>query len=794
VLGPSDVLDPLPALDPHFELVAASDPARLADGAGATQAPAVLLVDTLATDPLGAVAALVEHPALQALPWMLMLRDADLDLQVAAFEAGAADCIELATPLPLWRARIDACLRRHGSVPDATLPDSHRLHDELATMARLHALAARLQQQTDLLTALDDVLRETCDVSGADFGNVQLLDPASAELRIVVQQGLEPVFLEHFSRVGIADGSACGRALRQGCRVVIADVREDEEFAAHRELAEAAGIRGVQSTPLLCRRGELLGVLSTHYRAPYRPGAHELRMLDLFARHAAYAVERARSADALSDSEARYRTLFDSVDQGVCVIEMLFDGDRPVDYLFVEVNRMFESQTGLADVVGRRISELAPGHEAHWFEIYGRVARTGESIRFQQQASALERHYDVFAMRVGVPGQNRVAVLFNDITLRQRAENLLRESSRRKDEFLGTLAHELRNPLAPLRNGLELIRRAPGDTALIEKARAMMDRQLAHMIRLVDDLVDASRITLGKLDLRRQRIDLASAIRNAIETVRPLVDAAGQQLDVDMPEVPLIVDADLTRLSQVFANLLNNASKYTPPGGHLRLSMQSDDGSARVSVRDDGIGIRADMLERVFEMFAQADRSLENARGGLGIGLSLVQRLVGMHGGHVSARSDGPGRGSEFIVELPLAGAQADDGGSASPAALPVQRGRRVLVADDNREAAASLTDLLSLMGHDARVAHDGLEAMDLFARFRPDMVILDLGMPHMNGLETARRLRSQPGGKEVMLVALTGWGQLHDREQSRDAGFDLHLVKPIDMPALERLLSQRAA
>jgi signal transduction histidine kinase len=378
-----------------------------------------------------------------------------------------------------------------------------------------------------------------------------------------------------------------------------------------------------------------------------------------------------------------------------------------------------------------------------------------------------------------------------DITERKRAEEALQEADRRKSEFLAMLAHELRNPLAPLRNGLQIIRLAKEDAGAVDQARAMMERQLSQMIRLIDDLLDLYRVSNGKVELRRQRLDVAAAVQDALETSRPLIEAAGQELTVTLPPRPTYVDGDRTRLAQVFANLLNNSAKYTPKGGHIRLAVERQGSDVVVTVRDDGIGIPAEMLPKIFEMFTQVGRSLDRSQGGLGIGLSLVQKLVEMHGGRVEAHSDGPGRGSEFVVRLPLLlvrprspQGNGDGNGDGCPSRY------RILVVDDNEDSAQSLALMLKIMGHDARAAYDGGTAVEDAAAFRPDVVLLDLGLPRLNGYEACRRIRELPGGREMLIIAQTGWGQEEDKCRSKEAGFNFHLVKPIDAADLEKLLA----
>jgi PAS domain S-box-containing protein len=369
---------------------------------------------------------------------------------------------------------------------------------------------------------------------------------------------------------------------------------------------------------------------------------------------------------------------------------------------------------------------------------------------------------------------------------------VLREEDRRKTEFLAVLAHELRNPLAPIRNGLQVMKLAGDNPQQREQARTMMERQLQHLVRLVDDLLDLNRISRGKIQLRKERIALVSVVNIALETCEPLVKEQNDELTVTLPDEPLYVDADKTRLAQVVCNLVSNAVKYSDPGSRIGLIVQREANEAVIGVKDTGVGIPSHLLLKVFDMFMQVDRSLEKTQGGLGIGLTVVKRLVEMHGGKVEARSEGLGKGSEFLIRLPVvqppAHEQAREGASQPPRQTAHYR---ILVADDNVDSASSLAMMLTLMGHEVRTAHDGLEAVEAASEFRPDMILLDIGMPKLNGYDACRRIREQPGGKEVAIFALTGWGQEEDKRRSQDAGFNDHLVKPVELAALEKLLTE---
>ena len=381
-----------------------------------------------------------------------------------------------------------------------------------------------------------------------------------------------------------------------------------------------------------------------------------------------------------------------------------------------------------------------------------------------------------------------------NITERRRVEHALREADRRKDEFLATLAHELRNPLAPIRNSLEILKRADDDVELLRRSRDTIERQLGHMVRLVDDLLDVSRITRDKIELRRSRVELKTVLSQAVETVRPLIEEKQHALEYRLPETPLYLEADPVRLAQIFSNLLNNACKFMESGGRITVRAEQLDGEAVVAVGDSGPGIEADKIDNIFEMFSQVDTSLSRSSGGLGIGLTLVKRLVEMHGGQVAARSEGPGKGSEFTVRLPamaaVAEAASEDAGHGAGESLY----HRILVVDDNRDGAESLAMLLRMNGHDTRLAYDGFEAVEAARQFRPQLILLDIGLPGLNGFDACRRIRSEDWGRDIMMVALTGWGQDQDRRKSREAGLDAHLVKPVDYQALIRLLAELPA
>ncbi|MCC2970784.1 ATP-binding protein [Massilia sp. IC2-476] len=495
-----------------------------------------------------------------------------------------------------------------------------------------------------------------------------------------------------------------------------------------------------------------------------------------------------------------YSKLIESMDNGFCLVDIMYDEDgKPVDYRFLDINPAFEAQTGLVGARGKYVRELVPGlTDTHWAELYSTVALSGKPLRLVEEPSPLGRWFNIYATRVGDPALGKVAVLFTDVTESRRTRDDLRSlasdlanENRRKTEFLATLAHELRNPLAPLRTGLDLLRMAGATPP--PRVHEMMDRQLNQLVHLIDDLLDIARINSGKVQLRRERIALRDVIDSAVETASPLIRAAGHTLDVSVPEAPLVLDADPARLAQVLSNLLTNAAKYTPAGGRISIAVDSDRERVRIAVTDTGIGIPADALPGVFDMFSQVSRNMGRAQGGLGIGLSLVRSLVEMHEGTVRAESAGEGQGSSFIVELPLAAAappQAQAPSRADAAAIGAGRSLRILVADDNIDAAKTIKALLQASGHEVDAVHDGRRALELALAAHYDLAILDIGMPGLSGYEVAAALRGSAGRPDIYLAALTGWGSEEDQARARAAGFDAHLTKPASLAELQRLLA----
>jgi PAS domain S-box-containing protein len=513
-------------------------------------------------------------------------------------------------------------------------------------------------------------------------------------------------------------------------------------------------------------------------------GAVDAFVVEEMAGHRVYALESA---------ERPYRLFVEEMLQGVVTLRE--------DGVVAWCNRRLAELVGLPHeaVVGTPLRDfVVPGDRT----VYDRLLREGKDrsrgAEFRVQR-ADGRVLPVYLTLNPLPAESGLIGAFvTDLTTQKDREALLtaqaalREADQRKNEFLAMLAHELRNPLAPIRNAVDILRLTGNEAGAVQRTSAMLERQVGQMVRLVDDLLDVSRVSRGRIELRRERVDLAAVINHAVEATRPLFAAKGVGLTVNPPEGQVHLHADPARLAQVVGNLLSNACKFTPAGGTVYLSVKRERGQVVIKVQDSGVGIPRADLERIFELFAQVDTSLERAHGGLGIGLTLSKSLVEMHGGRIEAQSAGPGTGSEFIVHLPVLVGTPQPPGAPSTSDTTTAT-YKILVVDDGRDAADSLALLLRLHGHETRTAHDGVEAVELAEGFRPDVVLLDIGMPRLNGYETCRRIRSTPWGKNMVLIAQTGWGQEEDRRQTEEAGFDAHIVKPVDYTRLLRLISSLA-
>ena len=507
-------------------------------------------------------------------------------------------------------------------------------------------------------------------------------------------------------------------------------------------------------SPIRDESGQIIGASKIARDITQKKQA-EISLRESEDRYRRAATEAAEAAEA----NAKFRAFFE---QGTN-----FAGVLALDGSVVEANRLCLEACGFArdEVIGKRFWECGWWNRSTAVMEIVRAASLqaaeGQLFRTETKyfvADGAERTVDLILAPVTDEAGRVlfVAATGTDVTDRRRMEDAMREQDQRKDEFLALLAHELRNPLAPLRNGLQVMRLAEGDAIAVGQARGVMDRQLSHMVRLIDDLLDISRINRNKMELRRSRVLLADAVSSAVESARPMIEDAAHKFTVSLPPESISLDADLTRLAQIFGNLLTNSAKYTPRGGQIWLAAERQGEDVVVCVRDNGIGIPAESLRSIFDMFSQVDRSIERTTGGLGIGLALVRGLVEMHGGTVMAESAGMGKGSMFTVRLPALESRPEPVIVVEPPGGPAVNvpGRRILVVDDHQDSARSMARLLKLRGNEVRMAHDGIEAVEAAEEFHPDVILMDVGMPRLNGYEATRRIRGQPWGRSVTIIA----------------------------------------
>jgi PAS domain S-box-containing protein len=788
-----------------------------------------------------------------------------------------------------------------------------------------HAITQLLADSASLEDAAPRLLQIVCEKLEWDLGLLWMVDEESLVLRCVEvwhQSALgDAEFVLHSQQHAFGPGAGLvGRVWASGKPVGIANVTRADNFP-RAPIAELAGIRGAFAFPILCG-GMVVGVVEFFSREIRPPDSDLLQLFAAAGSQMGQFVERQRDAQAVRESEERYRDLFENASDIIYSHDLHGNltslnraGEQVLGYTNEEITRMNLAQvlTPASRELARRMTarKVAEGGRTAYeleaisksgrtitLEISSRVIlREGKPVGVQgvardvgerkralaalreseerlrlaldaghcgvwdwdipnNRVTLSERIYEFHGMTPGTFGgrvedftalihpddaksvseairqavrdstpytsEYRIVrpsgevrwistsgrVLYDengrpmrmlganlDVTERRRTEEALRDADRRKDEFLAMLAHELRNPLAPIRNALGILAMRFTDPEL-EKVRGMMERQVEHLVRMVDDLLDVSRIMRGRIELRSEPLELAAIIARAVETARPAIDARGHELTVSLPTERIWVRGDLVRLAQIFANLLGNAAKYTEGTGRITLTAECENVRVAIRIRDTGIGIAPELLPRIFDLFVQGDRSVARSQGGLGIGLTLVRRLVELHGGTIRAESAGPGRGSEFIVRLPVCDAavpvkDAPDNGMTQK--RPQERGQRVLVVDDNVDAAESLAMVLRLSGHEVRTAYNGPAALAEARIATPDVVLLDIGLPGMDGFDVARQIREDRGLNHLRIVAVTGYGQDEDRRRTQEAGFDFHLTKPVDPVQLDRLLSRGA-
>ncbi len=662
---------------------------------------------------------------------------------------------------------------------------------QLDDLNHLHELSTQLLDTPPLARQLQLILATLAHFHGARRGMVSLCEPGTNELRIEASLGFDDAALAMAESL---QTGACAEACRQRSRVVVPDTRDSEALKACRDFFESQAIRALHSTPLMDSQGQVLGAITVYLDEPREPTERERRLADICARKAAVFSERARTRDELLATQGRFEAVLTVSGAPFAILRPVRQGERIVDFLWVYLNR------AAADALGCPVEQLV-GHRVLQNPSCPWMGNPAFSYCVTAVESATTCEFDTVDNQrtetrwfhcIASPIPDGVGVWFTDISERMRNEQLLRDSDRRKDEFLATLAHELRNPLAPIRQATLL---AMSSHATEEQKRwscEVIDRQVSHMALLLDDLLDVSRITRGALALRRAPTDLGCVLASAMETARPLIDAKGHRLLSTIDEQPIVLDADPLRLAQVVANLLTNAAKYTDPGGTIELLAHQEANEVVIEVRDNGIGIPPEAIPEAFRMFAQLHQAGERTRGGLGIGLAMSKGLVELHGGSLSATSEGLGTGSTFTVRLPASPSLLPGPSEGVAPAGSQRQPLRVLIADDNRDASDTLAALLQADGHTVYLAYDGNEAIALWQEERPDVCLLDIGMPGRTGHQVAREIRRTPGGEATLLVAVTGWSQLHDRELALEAGFDLHLTKPVSPIQLSHLLNHR--
>jgi len=654
---------------------------------------------------------------------------------------------------------------------------------------------------------LQSLLEEARRLIGQQaWAALYLLAAPANELHMAASAGLPAAFADALARLPVGpEEASCGRAAHSGQVVVVEDVLDEPLLQPYLPLAAQHGVRSCWSFPLHSPGGRVLGTLAFFHAAPNAPDAalageigyftdllallteRHLREQENAARHAAAERELA----AMAEESERRRRLYETVLSNSPDLAYVFD----LEHRFTYANAVLLQMWGktFEEAIGKTCWELGyePWHAAMHDREIEQVKATKAPIRGDVPFNGTfgRRIYDyIFVPILGPDGEvEAIAGTTRDVTDRKRFEEALQEENHRKDEFLAMLAHELRNPLAPISAAAQVLRLAPNNPDKVRQYSEVISRQVNHMTTLVNDLLDVSRVTRGMVQLEKAPVDVKSVVTSAAEQVHPLLESGRHTLVLQLGSAPAGVLGDRARLIQVTANLLANAAKYTPPGGHITLSLRVEDGLVRIAVQDDGNGIESALLPHIFDLFVQGKRTPDRAQGGLGLGLALVKNIVTMHGGQVAAHSDGPGTGSCFTVVLPVA-AQLPHPAAPAVGATPLDassRALRILLVDDNVDAAATLSALLAEAGHQVHAINDPRDALEAALGDPPEVFILDIGMPLIDGHALARQLRAQPALAGALYVALTGYGQSSDRESSRQAGFDHHFVKPVEAAGL---------
>jgi len=672
---------------------------------------------------------------------------------------------------------------------------------ELSVMTRLYAMATRFAHDGDLAALLVSTVDEAISIAGADIGCIELFHETDGRLTVAAQRGLEP------SLAGLWRDP---NSIFDGTDHLVVDDLETSDLIAEghaRDALSAAEVRTLHAHALRGRSGKIVGVLSTHRRRPHTPTERELRLLELLARQFADAVERTRAVETRAQSSARAEwaervreteELFRSTVDNMPVNLVLTDRDGRVLYLnrtlMALVAKICPQPRG--SVIGMAGAEVWP--EDIWIPLRRNIERavaTGERQTYELAAKhpngqTMVREWAVVPL-AGPDGEvRRILAMSYDITAQRRLVDELRAADRRKSELIAVLSHELRNPLAAIRSSVYAIGHEGLEKHERERAREIIDRQVGHLVRLVDDLLDVTRIAQNKVQLKRRPLDINELVRATIEDNRAHLEGGGARLETKLADRPLHVDADAARIAQVVMNLLANAAKFTPAGGTVTVSVSTDgEGGVLVRVTDDGRGIEPTLLPHVFEPFIQGNQSLDRTEGGLGLGLALVKGLIDLHGGEVHASSRGSGRGTEIVVRLPLATVSAVASSNEANDAR-TRRRRHVLVIEDDPDIAEGLAAVLRLDAHHVEIARNGLEGLEKARAFKPDVVLCDIGLPRMDGYQVARAFRADETIRSTYLVALSGYAQSEDVDAARESGFDQHVAKPASVEEIRRAIA----
>lgn len=724
----------------------------------------------------------IERPDGQVL-WVLnrVSIDVGADGKLAQARGAAVDITE--------RKQLDESLRK------AQAELRQQVHD----LQRLQAFAQQLvTSRDDAQAPLQALLELVVELHDADEGLLWLARERPAGFDVVAQTGfsdrrahqvLPPTELvnsqgsDSSRKIGRLDRSQCERAL-----------------AGHVEAVARAGFGAVQCTPLHASSGDVIGFISVVFSGSHATTERETRLSEVLAATATALIERDLARAVAAVNERRFTVALESSVVPFAILSPVNDDAGHIaDFEWVYLNSSAARALAIDATasLGRRLGDVLPPtwKSSEMFDRYVSVLASGQSCDFEARAVAANKGGWLHV--TASPLQGSVAVWFADITEHKARQQDLLDADRRKDEFLATLAHELRNPLAPIRQAVLVARSSASTAAQKQWGFDVVERQVRNMARLLDDLLDISRITRGTLQLHRARVQLSDVVDAAIETARPHIESKQHQLQIDISLEGCALNIDALRISQVLGNLLTNAAKYTDPGGFIRLGARLDAGELAIRVADNGIGLSPDQFDRMFEIFAQMPASAGRSEGGLGIGLALARGILELHGGKISVSSDGPGLGSEFTVHLPPS---CVDGATSAVLQPPVAeslsggqiiKARRVMVADDNVDAAESMAEMLRLDGHEVHVSYDGEQALAEFRRFLPEVALLDVGMPLLSGLEVARAIRSSDSGHGATLIAVTGWGQAHDQESALSAGFDHHATKPVNPSHIRMLIAE---